>query len=60
MRELFALVAISTLVWVAAPSSLSAQEKTDDVAAAMVHLEQQWAGAQKTEHAAAGIELTKS
>jgi len=31
---------------------LSAQEKTDDVAAAIVRLEQQWAGAQKTGHAA--------
>ena len=52
MKRLFALVATSTLVWVAAPSSLSAQEKTDEVAAAIVRLEQQWAGAQKTGHAA--------
>jgi len=52
VRKLFALVAISMLVWVATPSSLSAQEKTDDVAAAIARLEQQWAGAQKTGDAA--------
>ena len=52
MKKLLALVAISTVVWIAHPFSLSAQQKTDDVAASIVRLENEWADAQKAGNAA--------